>query len=111
MNHNNFNYLCTCNRCKLTSHRRINICKTSALRPIAVAQIGVIAVEDNTVVRFRFPLGTSVFYNGFIYDNANMLTIMIDRYFVFHVEDDEDLTGTLVTSTNGQSIAVFAGRR
>ena len=71
----------------------------------------MIAVEDETIVRFRFPLGTSVFYNGFVYDNANSLTISIDRYSVFHVEDDEDLTGTLVTSTNGRPIAVFAGRR
>ena len=77
----------------------------------AVAQIGVIAVEDNTVIRLRFPIGTSVSYNGQTYDNANSLTISLNRYFVFHVEDDENLTGTMVESTNGQRIAVFAGRR
>ena len=76
-----------------------------------VAQIGVIAVEDNTVIRLRFPIGTTVSYNGQNYDNANSLTISLNRYFVFHVEDDENLTGTMVESTNGQRIAVFAGRR
>ena len=81
------------------------------MRTIVAVQIGVIAVEDNTVISFRFPVGTSVFYNGQNYDNANPLTITIHSYNVFHVEDDEDLTGTLVTSRFGRPIAVFAGRR
>ena len=76
-----------------------------------VEQIGVIALEDDTEVRFDFPAGVSVTFGGVQFDSANPLVITILSYQVFHVEAQADLTGTRVRSTGNQPIAVFAGRR
>ena len=72
----------------------------------------MVAELDNTRVQFTFPVGTTVDFNNAPYDSNTPLIVNLDRFGVFHIEHDENLTGTRVTSLDGgRRIAVFAGRR
>lgn len=73
------------------------------------SQIIVSAVEDDTeiVVIFSSSRVIDIEYNGQTYGSGDTMTFTLQQYQTFLIEDDNDLSGTYITSS--KDIAVFGG--
>ena len=78
--------------------------------PSVRAQIGIVAVEDNTLVRVNLNRPeTTINFEGRRYSFGNTIIISMRRFQAVQLQDiaGADLTGTLVTAD--KPIAVFSG--
>lgn len=80
-----------------------------AFHPVINAIIQVVAKEDNTSVSFnlRLPQNGRVQYQDNYYYNGDVISVNLNDLDVFQVLADQDLSGTVVTSS--KPIAVFSG--
>ena len=79
-----------------------------------LGEIGVVATEDQTRVRFLIQpsKGVSFSYDGRVYDeNATPLEVMLDKYETFQLQnlDSADITGTKIEAD--KRVAVFSGMK
>ena len=82
---------------------------THSLLERSVAQVQVVAQEDNTQVSFmlRLPRGGRVHYGDRYLYSGDLINTTLNDLEVFQVQGDSDLSGTVVTSS--KPIAVFSG--
>jgi len=75
------------------------------------SQIGLIATRNGTVVNVTLRLVTrpvfNLIWNGTMYQNGQTISIPMNQYDTVQLQDNSDLTGTLVVSNF--PIAVFSG--
>ena len=74
-----------------------------------LAQVSVLAVEDDTVVHVTVsgPDVVTVEYEGTVYDKGDVLTVTLTQYESLILQSAEDLTGTFVVAS--KPVALYAG--
>ena len=77
--------------------------------PIGGSQLSVVSTMPGTTITFQFQPGNSVTYNGVTYDENRPLTMQLDQYEVFHIQDNNDLSGTYITGD--KPFALYGGNR
>ena len=82
---------------------------THPLLKSSIAQVQVVAQEDNTQVSFmlRLPRGGRVHYGDRYLYSGDLINTTLNDLEVFQVQGDSDLSGTVVTSS--KPVAVFSG--
>ena len=77
--------------------------------PVGSSIVQVVAKEDNTQVSFmlRLPRGGRVYYGDRYLKSGELINTTLNDLEVFQVQGDDDLSGTVVTSS--KPVAVFSG--
>ena len=77
--------------------------------PVGSSIVQVVAQEDNTQVSFmlRLPRGGRVYYGDRYFSSGELINTTLNDLEVFQVQGDDDLSGTVVTSS--KPVAVFSG--
>ncbi len=80
---------------------------------VRYSEIGALAVEDNTMIRFilKDNRGIRIEFNGLTYRDGEIIQVILNRYETIQLQEYQysDLTGTKVLSD--KPIAVFSGNR
>lgn len=83
---------------------------TSSYIDCEFSQIGVVGTSNNTIVSITLHSSiNNVTYSGLTYNGGNTFSVGINRFDTLQIEDDEDLSGTHITSD--KPINVFSGSR
>ena len=75
--------------------------------PRTKSLVGIIALQDDTLVQIKLHLRENITYKGNVYKNGDILRIFLNKLQTFQLQSSEDLTGTFVVST--RPVAVLGG--
>ena len=79
--------------------------------PNTASELGVVAIEDSTTINMTFPPGWlfNIVYEGVTYTGGSVLSVTLNKYQTFKVEDPLDLSGTHMVSD--KKFAAYSGNR
>ena len=75
------------------------------------SEISVIAIEDDTTIHMAFPAGwpLNVNYDGILYTGGTTLSVTLQQYQTFQVQDPLEMTGTRLFSD--KNFVAYSGNR